>query len=251
MTDEKLTKQTHDPLLAFFPAMMLSMTFYCLVAISALFVVLWPWGKDSAHFIRQHQGPSLSFPLFTAVAILYSYIQLRCGRGELLQRSHYFSPTVIQEQEQIFFRHGLLMLLLHTAFFLLPFLPLLIVAATVSGLSQQVLIQAIGLLYTSALLFRIGGLLLYRLWGAASTLGYFVGRTFFGMFFFMLPIYLPYLSPLRVLHALHKNTHYIDEKMPLQTAYWLCLGMMCAMTIITRFAGNFAHARIKQKDAEE
>ena len=254
MVQEKLEEQVNIPLLAFFPAKLLSITLYSLIFITAMFVALWPWGKDLTYFLRLHQSPSLAFPIFTATVILYSYIQLRLGRGELLQKERdirYFSSILLQKREQAFSHYGPPMLLLHTIFFLLPFSPLLILAASVSELSLQALLAACGLIWMSGVLFRVAGLLLYRLWGTASTLGYFLGRVFFGLSLFLVPVYLPQLSLLRVLHALCKNAPLVDGRIPLYTGYWLCLGAMGLTAIVMFFITRFPGERIEQKKAKE
>ena len=254
MTDEKLTEGTRVQLLAFFPTTLLSMTLYSLVLLSALFVMLWPWGKELISFLRRHQGPSLSFPIFTGTAVLYSYIQFRCGRGELLynDRSMHSLPSeIIEKREQIFFQYNLFMLGLHTAFFLLPFTPLLILAASVSGLSQRALLSALGLIWMTGILFRISGLLLYRLWGEASISGYLLGRLFVGLFLFLVPVYWPQFSPLRLFYALYKNEPLADGKIPLQTGVLSCLGVMVAGAALLYFIERVVGKRVKQKNIDE
>lgn len=242
MTRETSEEGVPISLLAFFPGKLLTMTFNNLIFISVMFVALWPWRKDLPLFLHRHQSPFLAFPIFVAVIVLYSYIQLRFGRGELLQERNrrLFSSALLQEREREFSRCGLPMLLLHTGFFLLPFGPLLILAASGSELPLQPLLAASGMIWMSGLLCRIGGLLLYRLLGVASILGFFLARSAFGLFLFLVPIYSSQFSPILILRALCKNESLLDGEMPLYTAYWLCLGTMLALAVLLFFIARLA-----------
>ena len=75
-----------------------------------------------------------------------------------------------------FLRYGLIEFVWHTLILLLPFLPLLIVAASVSAVSFTIFIAAMSILYAVSLLCRMFGFVVYLFWGRMSTLGYIVAR---------------------------------------------------------------------------
>jgi hypothetical protein len=88
---------------------------------------------------------------------------------------------------------------------LLPFLPLLVLAASISVASFITFLKAVCILYTASLLFRLFGFMVYLFWGRLSSLGYFTARLFMVVFVFGTLLFLPPINPLQVLYDLNER----------------------------------------------
>ena len=90
-----------------------------------------------------------------------SYVNLRCGRGEMFQESLLYKlenrEIITLEEENDFFSYGLVGFLLHTIFLLLLLLPMLFISAGLSGISLQVLAKALSILFTQSLFETLSG----------------------------------------------------------------------------------------------
>ena len=179
------------------------------VAIVGIFsVVLWSRRPLAEYFVAG-QGPKIFFLVFAATLIVYSYINLCCGGGELVRRGYHMinyptdQPT--HEMEIAFFRYGMIEFVLHTIAMLLPFLPLLFLAALGSAVSTAIFAMAVSILFSASLFSRLTGFLIYLLWGRFSTLGYFIARLTMIVFVFATLFIVPAVNPLRLLYQLNHN----------------------------------------------
>jgi len=204
-----LTDDSERSLAPFFSKTVLSACFIGVVIISISLIICWP-RQPLAEFIGENKIPLVFFIIFAATLIVNSYINLCCGCGELIRRGFYIIkyPTDIAtfEKENDFFTYGLIAFLLHSQIMLLLFLPLLILAASISAVSFIPFLQAVSILYFAALLCRMFGFMVYLIWGRTSTLGYFVARTFMIFFIFGTFFFAPFLNPLQILYSLNKST---------------------------------------------
>ena len=138
-----------------------------------------------------------------------AYINLRCGAGDMLHKGYhmiYYSTAHPTYEMQIgFYGYGLIEFLLHALALLLPFLPLLALAAFISATSWGVLLKAAAVLYSAALFCRMTGFTAYLLWGRSSTLGYFTVRAIMIIFVFITVMFAPLINPLYLLYRLTHN----------------------------------------------
>jgi hypothetical protein len=104
-----------------------------------------------------------------------------------------------------FYRYALIEFLLHTLLLLLPFLPLLSLAACRSAVSMIAFIMAVSVLYTAALFCRMSGFLVYLSLGRSSTLGYFTARVLMIFFVFATLLFAPAINPLQLLYLLNQS----------------------------------------------
>ena len=127
----------------------------------------------------------------------------------MIQRGYYIikyrTDRSTFEKEIDFFRYGLIEFLLHTLILLLPFLPLMILAASISAVSLITFVQAVFILYTASLFCRMFGFMVYLFWGRLSTIGYFVARAFMIVFIFGTFIFAPFINPLHLLYLLNES----------------------------------------------
>ncbi|MFC1820972.1 hypothetical protein ACFLZG_07825, partial [Thermodesulfobacteriota bacterium] len=98
-----------------------------------------------------------------------SYINLRCGRGEISRRNIYpwsdRKKIITFEQERFFISYGLLGFSLHTVFLLFPLIPVLLVSASISGIPIQGFTRAFSVLFTTSLLCRMFGFMIHLSFG--------------------------------------------------------------------------------------
>ena len=202
-----LTDNSEKSLAPFFSKIVLSAGFAGVVIVSALLLLFWPRNPISG-FILSDKVPLVFFLIFGATLIIYCYINLCCGCGEMIAR-HYFvrfrydTPTF--EKEIDFLQYGLIEFVVHSLILLLPFLPLLILAASITAAAFITCVQAALILYTTSLLCRMVGFMVYLFWGRLSSLGYFVARAFMVVFIFGTLLFIPYINPLQILYALNER----------------------------------------------
>ena len=203
-----LTDDSEKSLAPFFSKMVLAASFLVVVIIVAVMFVFWPRQPLSSFMIAE-KIPHTFFLIFGATLIVYSYVNLCCGCGDMIQRGYhiikYPTDKSTFEKEIGFYHYGLIEFLLHTLLLLLPFVPLLILPAAISAVSLITLIKAVSILFTASLVCRMFGFMVYLLWGRLSTLGYFVARTLMILFIFGTIFLAPFINPLRLLYLLNQR----------------------------------------------
>jgi uncharacterized membrane protein len=169
-------------------------------------LIVWP-RQPLSDFILADKIPRAYFLIFSVTLIIYSYINLCCGCGDMIQRGYhiikYPTDKSTYEKEIEFFRYGLVEFILHTVVLLLPFLPLMILAASVSAVAFMPFMKAVTILFTVSLLCRMFGFIVYLFWGRLSTIGYLVARAFMIVFIFGTFIFAPFINPIRHLYLLN------------------------------------------------
>jgi len=203
-----LTDESEKSLVPFFSKRVLE-TIMGGVAIVGVFLVIFWSRRPLAELIAAGDTPTIFFLVFAATLIVYSYVNLCCGAGDLVRRSyhmiHYGTDTPTHEKEIAFYRYALIEFILHTIVLLLPFLPLLSLAAFSSALSMTPFIMAVSVLFATSLFCRLSGFLVYLIWGRSSTLGYFAARVSMIFFVFATLFFAPAVNPLRLLYLLNQN----------------------------------------------
>jgi hypothetical protein len=203
-----LTDDSEKSLAPFFSKMVLSASFLSTVIIVVLMFVFWPRQPLSGFMIAE-RIPHTFFLIFGATLIVYSYVNLCCGCGDMIQHGYhiikYPTDKSTFEKEIAFFHYGLIEFLLHTLILLLPFVPLLILPAAISAVSLITFIKAVFILFTASLICRLFGFMVYLFWGRLSTLGYFVARAIMILFIFGTIFFAPFVNPLRLLYLLNQR----------------------------------------------
>ena len=203
-----LTDDSEKSLAPFFSKMVLAASFLSVVMIVGLMFVFWP-RRTLSSFMIAEAIPYTFFLIFGATLIVYSYVNLCCGCGDMIQRGYhiikYPTDKSTFEKEIGFYHYGLIEFLLHTLVLLLPFVPLLIVPAAISAVSLITFIKAVSILFTAALICRMFGFMVYLFWGRLSTLGYFVARAIMILFIFGTIFWAPFINPLRLLYLLNQR----------------------------------------------
>ena len=207
MKFDYLTDESEKSLAPFFSPIILSASFYSVLIVAGLLILCWPW-QNLVSFMSKHKVPLVFFQIFTATLITNSYLNLRCGRGEMV-KSDYFSSYSAEvstfEKENDFFQYGLIEFLLHTVFLILPFLPLLILCTSISGLPLTTFVRACAIVFTASLLCRMFGFLMYLFGGRAGFTGYFFSRVFLIVFIFATAVFAPVINPIINIYKLNKS----------------------------------------------
>jgi hypothetical protein len=208
-----LTDESEKSLAPFFSKMVLSASFLSVVIIVGLMFVFWP-RQPLSSFMMAERIPHTFFLIFGATLIVYSYVNLCCGCGDMIQRGYhiikYPTDKSTFEKEIEFYHYGLIEFLIHTLILLLPFVPLLILPAAISAVSLITFIKAVSILFTASLICRMFGFMVYLFWGRLSTLGYFVARAIMILFIFGTIFFAPFVNPLRLLYLLNQRPDGID-----------------------------------------
>jgi hypothetical protein len=165
--------------------------------------------RPFTEFIATDTQPKIFFLIFAVTLIVNSYVNLCCGSGSLVRKGYhminYQADQPTYEIEIDFYRYVLIEFLLHVALLLLPFLPMLCLAAFSAAVSMATFIVAVSVLYTSALFCRMSGFLVYLSWGRSSTLGYFAARVVMIFFVFATVVLVPAVNPLQLLYRLNQS----------------------------------------------
>lgn len=203
-----LTDESEKSLAPFFSKRVLEAVMAGVAIVGVLLMVFWS-RRPLAELIAAGDTPTIFFLIFAATLIVYSYVNLSCGGGELVRRGYYMmnyrtdKPT--HEKEIAFYRYGLIEFILHTIVLLLPFLPLLSLAAFSSAVSMTTFIMAVSVLFATSLFCRLAGFLVYLFWGRSSTLGYFAARVLMVFFVLATLFFAPAVNPLRLLYLLNQT----------------------------------------------
>jgi hypothetical protein len=207
MQFDYLTDESEKSLAPFFSALMVSVTYNSLLIMGGLLLLFWP-REGLFGFIGKNTVPLLSFQIFAAATIVLSYVNFRCGRGELFKSDDFIRPAkerVTHEKERNFFRYTLVEFLLHTLFLLFPFLPLLVISSSISGISIAVFVKSTTTVFTAAILCRLFAFTLYLLWGRSGVVGYLFVRMSAIFFLFVTVFWVPAVNPIWIIYGLNKG----------------------------------------------
>jgi hypothetical protein len=202
-----LTDDSEKSLAPVFSAPVIAAMVQSLVIVCGLVLLFWPRGPLFA-YIGTSSGPLLFFQTFSVILILQSYMNLRCGRGEMMKGdfTHSFKKEVsTHEKEMHFLRYAGFLFVAQTLFILFPFLPILMLASAVSGISALGFIQAVSMLYVTVFLCRLFGFFAYLIWGRDSVAGYLLVRGF-AVFYLLATVgFAPAVNPLKMIYELNKK----------------------------------------------
>jgi len=203
-----LTDESEKSLAPFFSTRILETLMVSVAMVGVFLIVFWS-RRPLAELIVSGSEPRIFFLVFATTLIVNAYINLCCGGGELVRKGYpminYPTDTPTYEMEIDFYRYGLVEFLLHTLLLLLPFLPLLSLAAFGPAVSMITFTMAVCVLYTASLFCRMSGFWVYLSWGRSSTLGYFAARALMIFSVFATIFFAPAVNPLQILYRLQQS----------------------------------------------
>lgn len=239
MSIADFTKQTEKSLTPFWQANLLDAIVYSLLILSIVFFMFYPWTVNVASYMRQSKGPFVFFPVFATAAVVYAYLNLRCGKGEFVvitahvdAHNETLPPVVSTEEARPVFGYALPIFFLHTLWLLLPALPIYLLATAVSGLPFTACWAGIGLIFALALCARLIGFLLLLLFGRGSLFAYFLSRTLLALLLFATILTGSAYNPLRCLYDLHVG---VTPAWSWNDAYWRCMTLITASLPLLAF----------------
>lgn len=158
---------------------MLPILFYSTAATALSFFLLWPIPGSTRSMLANLQ-PAMSFIVSAVCFSIQCYFNLSFGNNEISQ-SDYFDKKKLFSLELFdsfssFLLYWIVPSLLHTAYLLLPNIPILIVAGSISGLSFHRCIQGCLFIYVCGLFCRMIGFFSYCVFGSWELLSFFVLR---------------------------------------------------------------------------
>jgi hypothetical protein len=203
-----VTNSDEKILSPFFSPRMISVTFKSTLLIGIIMIVSWP-NIELVSYIRNSDYPVLFSRTFIAAIIIKSYLNIRCGRGELYAEENIYKlktgETTPNELEKNFFSYGLIQAILHNVLLMFFMLPILAVSASTSGISISTFCKACLVLFTSSMACRMFGFLVYPFYRKNSGIGYIIIRILY-LFFMFATLYLaPYVNPIRIVNYLHSG----------------------------------------------
>ena len=208
MKFDYLTDESNKSLAPFFLPRILFAAFNMVLIVGVLSLLLWPL-QPAYHFIAINSIPIHFFVITSATLLVHAYVNLRCGRGGLIKRDYLAElgkeAVVVFEKERNFLSYGLVEFFIHSLLLISPFLPLLILSASISGISMIELALAISIIICASLLCRMIGFTTYLIWGWWNVFGYWIGRVFAIFFLFGSILILREINPIWLLFQLNNS----------------------------------------------
>lgn len=225
-----LTDESEKSLAPFFSKHVLDSVMAAVAITAVVLVVFWS-RQPLSEILAGGNVPTTFFLVFSAALLALSYVNLCCGAGELVRRSYYLmvnqAEDPVHEKEIAFYRYGLIEFFLHAALLLLPFLPLLSLAAFSSAVSMAAFAMAVSTLFTASFFCRMSGFLVYLIWGRSSTFGYFVARAQMVIFVIATVFVVPAVNPLRLIYQVNQSPDSLGHAFAIYTtAVSFAIGVM-------------------------
>ncbi len=226
------------------------MLFNSVLIVCVLLVLFWPW-KNLFSFASQQKIPLTFFQVFTATLVILAYIHLRCGRGEMV-KSNYSASTYSKEVssfeiEQDFLKYGLVEFAMHVILLLLPFLPLLMLAASVSAIPLLHFLNACAIVLATTLFCRLFGFFIYLLVGSFSSLGYFCSRIFLALYLFATITLAPAINPIVNIYRFNKNLQNIEFSVENTMMFYVTTLGASSIFIVLNYVLSRRHLRRESK----
>jgi hypothetical protein len=173
----------------------LTSALHYLLALATVLFVIWP----KSQYLRVG-SPPLTFSIEAIVAtLIVAYFSFSYGAGKFGDDTAPISPTALLGPSLS--RRGAVvgltvLTLLHTLFFVVLALPLLIAAARVSGVSTPNFARALSIMVLCTLTYRWIGILTLCVWERQDFMRYLVARAAFVAFLLGSAFFLPSINPL-------------------------------------------------------
>lgn len=207
MDFDYLTDDSEKSLAPFFLPRVLFASYGIVFIVGLLSLLIWP-RKTSFYLISVNSIPSHYFLTAAASLIVYAYVNFHCGRGELVKRNYLGRLKKEEkplEKERSFLTYGMIEFLIHSLFLLFPFIPLLILSASISGISLMDMTGSFFIIYSASLLCRMFGFTTYLIWGWWNVIGYMIGMVLAIYFLFISALFTPLINPILLLYKLNMS----------------------------------------------
>lgn len=207
MDFDYLTDDSEKSLAPFFLPRILFASYGVVFMVGVLSLLVWP-RHSSLYLISVNRIPNHFFLTAAVSLIFYTYVNLHCGRGDLVKRTYLGRLQREErplEKERSFLTYGMIEFFVHSFFLLFPFLPLLILSASISGISLTDMTGALLILFSASLLCRMFGFTTYMIWGWWNVAGYLMGLILSIYFLFVSAMFTPEINPILLLYRLNTS----------------------------------------------
>jgi hypothetical protein len=244
------TDDSQKSLAPFFSTKMLSITFSGLLILCVILFICWPT-KDLHFYVRGPEMPLSFLVIFGVTLLLNTYVNLRCGYGEIFIASipgrQKRDKLVTYEEERDFFSYGLIEFILHTLFLLAILLPLLLVSAALSEISIRVLLKSLSIIFVASLVCRMFGFMMFLALRTHPMIGYQSTRLFFLLFIIGTALFAPVTNAFLMINALYRGQEMISPlSMDAYTFHMLIMTLAIAfLTLANQLMVR--HNRLKRK----
>jgi hypothetical protein len=203
---ESIFGESERDLAPIFSSSMVSIIMGSLWVMGIILLLTWPF-RFLFQYIEGFRIPQTFLGTFVGGLIMVSYLNLRCGLGEIIPNSIFArlerEGITTFEEERDYLAYEFPHALLHTLVFLLLLLPFLILGAAVTGISSQDFVLGLAILLTASLLCRQVSFLLLLILGRWRVSGYVGSRLFYFIFLLATAFMAPFLNPVLLLAKLH------------------------------------------------
>ena len=180
-----------------------------MLAVGGVAILFWPW-HPLGHYIGTNSIPIHFFMVLSATLVAVSWINLRCGCGEMVKSDVFGREEhrrAVFETQRPFVQYGLVGFIVHTVFLQSFFLPFVVLSAAVSGMSLTGVVLALAIVFGTALFCRLFGFSIYLLWGRRRRAPYWLTRAAAIVFLIASALLLPAANPLRIFYELNRSVN--------------------------------------------
>ena len=214
---------------------LLSLLFNALWIIALFMFIFWPQ-KSYYLYFREKDAPINFLVVYLSILLVVSFISLRSGKGEFINQDFSErmtrSETTTDDESHGFLSFGLIRAIFQTFCFCLPFIPVLITSAALSEISMTMLWRSFVVLYTSALLCRLMGFLIYLIFGKWNQFGTLISWGVYVTFFVGTGYFAPFANPILLIYHYFRGTKgfFIPED---QTQSLYLIAIASAILVLT------------------
>ena len=214
---------------------LVAMLFHGTWFLAILLIVFWPQNVKTEYLLT-NDIPINFLVIAEALLVGSVYINLICGRGEF--RPGYLNPHFLPnegtwEETRTFLTYGFIKFTIQTVLILLPYLPFLLIAATVSQVSWNGLFKAFSIILSFSLLCRLYGFVTYLQWGTTMT-SHYSSRVFLLVFLLCTFYFTPWINPLFLLYDLYQRAdEIVTSRLNSYTVYLIFTVLVISLLIQT------------------
>ena len=233
--DYLLGKNRNRTLNYLFNPSLVAMLFHGTWFLAILLIVFWPQ-KVKTEYLLTNNIPINFLVIAGALLVGSVYINLICGRGEFMPG--YLNPYILSneatwEETRTFLTYGLIKFTAQTILILLPYLPFLLIAATLSQVSWSGLFKAFSIILSFSLLSRLYGFVTYLQWGT-TMISHYSSRVVLLIFLVCTFFFAPWINPLFLLYDLYQRAdEIVTSRLNSYTVYLIFTVLVTSLLIRT------------------
>ena len=215
--------------------------------LAILLIVFWPQ-KEITEYLLNNDIPINFLVVAEVILVGSAYINLICGRGEFMRgylNPYLPTPLATWEETRNFLTYGLVKFTTLTVFMLLPYLPFLLIAASLSQVSWSGLFKGMSIILSFSLLCHLFGFVTYLQWGI-NMISHYLSRVLLLAFLSSTYFIAPWINPVTLLYDLHQRANEIvTNTLNSYTVYLIFTVLMIGLSILS------IHIRLRNRPSWE